>query len=259
MQLITSVKNEKIRLLRGLGDKKQRQESGLFLVEGEKLIREALECGRVPQLALFTRESGADPALLTELERAGCEVIETVPGVIDSVCDTKTPQGLAAAVPMKEWDDTDENGRTAVVLDGVSDPGNVGTVLRTAEAMGVDTVFLCGCADLYNPKVVRSTMGAIFRQRTIVCTDAADALSRLKSRGYKLYAAALGGARDIRRADFSGRSAIVIGSEAHGVSAAAVEMCDERVLIPMQGRTESLNAGVAAAICMWELCGRGCV
>ena len=139
------------------------------------------------------------------------------------------------------------------MLETVQDPGNVGTVIRTANAFGMDAVILTGdCADIYNPKTVRATMGAIFRQRVITCTlDGLRAL--LEKNRLPLYGAALSDrARDIRGVELK-NAAAAIGSEGHGLSRALLDMCESELIIPMQPGSESLNAGIAAAVVMWEM------
>jgi TrmH family RNA methyltransferase len=139
-----------------------------------------------------------------------------------------------------------------IILEGVQDPGNVGAVVRTADAFGIGAVVLTGgCADPYNPKTVRATMGAIFRQNIIV-TDMSG-VAALKLNGYLLYGASLGeGSRDIREVPLQ-NAAVAIGSEGHGLSDDMLALCDEKLVIPMSPKSESLNAAVAASIVMWEM------
>lgn len=139
------------------------------------------------------------------------------------------------------------------MLESVQDPGNVGTVIRTANAFGIDAVILTGnCADLYNPKTVRATMGAIFRQR-VLCRGVDELMPLLAGNGLALYGAALSArAADIRRVDVK-NAAVAIGSEGSGLSAALLALCRGEVIIPMRPDSESLNAGVAASVVMWEM------
>ena len=141
----------------------------------------------------------------------------------------------------------------------MQDPGNLGTVLRTAEALGIDAVILSEhCPDLYSPKVIRSTMGSVFRQRTVRVSSLAESVAGWKRAGMRCFAATLSPtARPLQRLPQSAFCGIVIGNEGNGVSPAVIAACGEEVYIPMQGAAESLNAAVAAALCMWELSGRG--
>ena len=143
--------------------------------------------------------------------------------------------------------------RRVIVLEGVQDPGNVGTAIRTANALGMDAVVLTGaCADLYGPKTVRATMGALFRQPVLTCaTD--ELMQLLRANGLKLYGAALTDtAQDLRRVPLT-PAAVAIGSEGRGLSAELLAQCDGQIIIPMQPGAESLNAAVAAAVVMWEI------
>ena len=143
------------------------------------------------------------------------------------------------------------------MLEGVQDPGNVGTVIRTANALGMDAVALTGaCADLYSPKTVRAAMGALFRQPVLTCTTD-ELMQLLHARGLKLYGAALtDAAQDLRHVPLS-PAAVAIGSEGRGLSAQLLAQCDGQIIIPMQPGAESLNAAVAAAVVMWEIARTG--
>ena len=152
-------------------------------------------------------------------------------------------------MPVQELSDFD----CAILLENVQDPGNVGTVIRTAAAMGVKTVILCGaCADVYSPKTARATMGAIFSQR-IVRLSAAEAAALAADRGMKLYGAALSPrAKDIRELELK-NAVVAIGSEGRGLSEELLGLCDGELIIPMAPGSESLNAAVAASIVLWEM------
>ena len=248
MERITSRKNPKLAHLKKLGASREyRYACGEFLCAGEKLLREAMQFGGGITAVLTASgdaPEGLDPSV--PVYGAGEELL-------DYASPLKSPPELLFSCRMR--------GRTegaigsAVVLDGVQDPGNVGTVLRTANAMDVDAVLLLpGCADPYNPKTVRATMGAVFRQRFFE-TDL-DGLRALKAGGLRLLGAALGeGCRPIGETDLRG-AAVAIGSEGRGLSKEVISLCDGLVRIPMSPRCESLNAAVAAAIIMWEMCGK---
>ena len=169
-----------------------------------------------------------------------------------AVCDTKTPQGAAAVVRMREQPLT---GRRLAVLDGVQDPGNVGTILRTADAAGLDGALLSAdCADPYSPKVLRATMGSVFHLPFRVTDDLPGELARLREeRGIPVLSGQLDGTPfDAFRPGPAG-FALVIGSEGNGVSPAVRALADRRLCLPMRGRAESLNAAVAAGIMMYSL------
>ena len=247
MEHITSLKNPKVTAWKALKDRKGRRESGCFLVEGRKMVEEALASAFDVETVLV-QEGVSFPDGLT------MPVYELPEHVLTAVCDTKTPQGIAAVVRMKEQSAL---GKHIVVLDGVQDPGNVGTVIRTANALGMDAVVLTGaCADLYSPKTVRAAMGALFRQPVLTCAQD-ELMQLLHAHGLKLYGAALtDAAQDLRRVPLS-PAAVAIGSEGRGLSAQLLAQCDGQIIIPMQPGAESLNAAVAAAVVMWEIARTG--
>lgn len=170
--------------------------------------------------------------------------------ISEYISDTKTPQGMFAAAEMCEWSIPEDPGRI-VVLDGIQDPGNVGTIFRTAEAFGFDGAVLLGaCADVYSPKTLRASMGSALRFPFVCC--AAEELRSVLG-GFTVYAAMLdSSAAALGEIAFAERSAVIIGSEGRGVSPEASAVCDEKLYIPISG-AESLNAAVAAAVIMWEL------
>ena len=242
MEHITSLKNPKVAAWKALKDRKGRRESGCFLVEGRKMVEEAL-ASAFDVKAVLVQEGMELPDGLT------MPVYELPEHVLAAVCDTKTPQGIAAVVRMKEQSAL---GKHIVVLDGVQDPGNVGTILRTLDAFEADgLVLLPGCADPFSPKTVRSSMGAVFRRPVWTCT--AETFAQvLRGSGLRLLGAALrDDTVDARAADYT-RAVLAIGSEGRGLSDEVLALCDETVRIPMSPRCESLNAAVAASVLLWE-------
>lgn len=247
VELITSRQNNIIRHVKKLSaDRKYRRTSGEFLCEGPKMLAEAERWGFVPRTILACSETELQP-----WEGRAARTVLVSPELLSYAADTETPQGLlfTCALP----DEPDElPGQRLLVLDGVQDPGNVGTIWRTADAFGADgLILLPGCADPWSPKVVRATMGACFRLPIWSCT--LDKLTEmLREENIPLYATALReDTRDIRSADLS-RAAVVIGSEGRGVSDRVLEACELTLKIPMRERCESLNAAMAAGIVLWE-------
>ena len=223
-----------------------RQEAGEFLCDSPKLLREACLWGAPVRTVLHT------PGVpLPDLD--GADVREVSESVMAAVSPMETPQGVVftCAMAPPPLPTCLEPGRY-LVLDGIQDPGNTGTILRTADAFDCRAVFLLpGCADLYSPKTLRSAMGAHFRSAQWSCT-LEDAAALFRAAGVPLYAAALGpDTADVRRVDLTS-AALVIGSEGRGVSPQALAACQGTVQIPMSGRCESLNAAVAAAVLLWE-------
>lgn len=243
MEYITSRRNSIIQNLRLLSrESSARKEQGVFLCDGIKLLREALAAGRTVTSVFWkdTPESG--------FEDLPDQTI--LPGdLFDYVSPLKNSPGPLFSVRIPSA--TDGTVRRAVILENVQDPGNVGTIIRCANAMKIPSVILCGdCADLYHPRTVRATMGAIFRQ-TVISVKDTEELSLVVER--PVFGAALtNDSEDIRKLDLTD-SSIVIGSEGHGISEAMLRFCDRTVIIPMNPESESLNAASAASILMWEM------
>ncbi len=224
-----------------------RRQSGEYLGDGVKLLEEALRWGA--QLTTVVTTEKVDPAL-----PAGVRHVVVPEDVMESISPSDTPQGALFLAKRPGTDlPEDLTGDRYLVLDGVQDPGNVGTIWRTADAFGADgLILLAGCADPFSPKVVRATMGAAFRLP--VYLTRVDALQeKLTRAAIPLWATALReDAEDVRRANLS-RCAVVIGSEGRGVSPQVLDQCGRTFLIPMREWCESLNAAVAAGVVLWEM------
>ena len=248
METITSRTNPLCTHLRKLAaSASYRRSCGEFLCDSPKLLEEALLWGADLHTVVCT-----DPSALPVLPEA-VRCVQVPPDLMKSISPAQTPQGVLAVcgLPDQALPETLE-GRRYAVLDGVQDPGNVGTILRTADAFHADGLFLVNaCADLYNPKTVRASMGAVFR-RPVWSVTPEELGDLLRRSGIPLYGAALRpDAMDARQADYS-RCALAIGSEGRGLSREVLDLCDKTVLIPMSPRCESLNAAIAAAVLLWE-------
>ena len=245
MERLTSRKNPLISHLRRLGaDRAYRREQDEFLCDGEKLLTEALRWGAEITAVLWAGEP---------TEHIACpQQYRVEKELLDYVSPLKSAASVLFSVRIKRWNAPEVPGRT-LVLETIQDPGNLGTILRTANALGIDTVILTGdCADVYNPKTIRAGMGAVFRQRCI-SMELSEMKRYLDSCGLRLCGAALSAcSTDIRRTDLSS-AAVAIGSEGQGLSERFLDLCDEQMIIPMRPQCESLNAAIAAAIVMWEL------
>ena len=246
MEHLTSLKNPKVQSWRSLKDRKGRKETGCFLVEGRKMVEEALRSAFPVEAVL------ADESRLAELSLPDNVPMYALPEhVLAAVCDTKTPQGVAAVVRMTG---SAALGSRLVALDGVQDPGNVGTIIRTADAAGLDGVLLSAqCADAFSPKVLRATMGSVFRMGIRVTEDLPGELTRLKQAGFSVLSSQLDGTPFYEREPVGERFCLVIGSEGNGVTDEVQQLATHRVKLPMRGGAESLNAAVAAGIMMYEL------
>lgn len=248
LHIITSRNNQLIKHIRKLtSDRAYRRSCGLYFGEGPKLLAEALKAGTAIE-AVVTAQ-GVDLSGLDGLRRAEAPV-----DLLDSLCDTRTPQGVLFLAKMPDLSPPErlEGGRW-LVLDGLQDPGNVGTIWRTADALGADGLILVNhCADPFSPKTVRATMGACFRL-PVYEAEVQPLPGLLERSGLPLYAAALvedsvtvGEAR-------LNRCAVVIGSEGRGVSPELLRLSEKTVKIPMRERCESLNAAAAATVILWEM------
>lgn len=248
-EIITSRQNPLMTHLRKLASSRSyRKKSGEYLCDGTKLLAEALKWGAEVKTAVFFEEVDIPPL------PDGVRAVRVSEELMRSVSPMETPQGalFTVALPEVQLPET-LSGKHYLVLDGVQDPGNVGTILRTADAFDCDGVFLVNaCADLYNPKTARATMGAIFRREAYTVT-AEELFALLRKSGVPLYGTAL---RDdtvpLAEADLA-RAAVAIGSEGRGLSQQMLDECAKTLKIPMSPRCESLNAAIAATVVLWEM------
>lgn len=248
-EAITSRTNPLLTRVRKLNSRRVfRRAEEAFAAEGPKLLAEALRWGGELEAVI-----AAPGAVLPELP-AQTRVAEVSDSLLTSIADTESPQGIVFICKAKDPIMPERlKGRRYLLLDGVQDPGNVGTIWRTADAFHADGLILCnGCADPWNPKTVRATMGAVFRLPVHEGT-LEMAAEKLLQAGIPLYAAALReDTVDVRSVSMD-RAAVIIGSEGRGVSQRALELCEKTIKIPMRVRCESLNAAVAASVVLWEM------
>lgn len=252
---ITSVNNPIVKAAAELKKKKARQEQGLFLAEGLRTVEEAVESKSVVQVFYTAIEDDRTRAVLEKAAEKNIPLYCVPENVLKKIADTENPQGVIAVCHIQQikLESLFATGEMLLVLDRVGDPGNVGTMLRTADAAGIGGVVLLeGCVDVYAPKTVRSTMGSLFH--VPVFTGAKEELfvKAAKRNGYDLLVTALDGADNLYKANLRGRIAFVMGNEANGVTQTLLQEADKRVYIPMAGRAESLNVAMAAGIVMFE-------
>jgi RNA methyltransferase, TrmH family len=272
--MIDSPSNPIIKTLRSLDSSKNIREHGLFLVEGVRLMEDAINTGRWPQICLYNREllgrTGRGLALLSRLEEPGArghqvaQPLEATVRALEAAGSTQHPQGVVAAFKLLEWGSPKSEGKAgvkplALVCDEIQDPGNLGTILRTAEASGVNGVWLSPrCADYYNPKVVRAAMGAHFRLPVFEGRNWEQIEAGLAALGIEragIFGTDARAAVSYDRVDWTKPAALVVSNEAHGLSREAREVVSTggaTVSIPMAGDTESLNASIAAAVILFE-------
>ncbi len=253
----------KLQYLKNLSQKKHREKEGVFLVEGWRSVEEVCAALGEIEILVYTKEAKENQRFASVLSFAGKkskELHEVSPTEFALLADTVAAQGVAAVVKKLSIDVHNELEKLSmkervfvVALDQISDPGNLGAIIRTSDWFGVDAILLSNnCVELYNPKVVRSTVGSIFHLPILDCSDGAesfaDVLKAMQKSGFKLFGAEVSGNTDVRTNVWPKKSLLVIGNEARGISPEIAEMLDKHIAIPKFGKSESLNAGVAAAV-----------
>lgn len=252
--MITSSANGRVKQVMNLLKKaKARKEAGLFAAEGLRMFKE-IPKDRIEEI--FVSESFAAKDSHRKL-LSGSRYEIVTDSVFKTMSDTQTPQGILALVNQYSYKITDlKNDREPaliMVLEGIQDPGNLGTILRAGEGAGITGVLMNeATADIYNPKVIRSTMGSVCRVPFLYTDDLPGALKKLKTWGVKLYAAHLDGRNNYEKEDYTADTGFLIGNEANGLTEEAAVLADAYVKIPMKGKVESLNAAVASSVLMFE-------
>ena len=254
--VITAKNNPKIKETKALlTSSKERKNSGLFVLEGVRLCCDAIKSGCKVTNAFCTENCmekyGEDIALVKE----NCNNFYLASNdVLKTISDTVTPQGVVCVATMSTKDFQYENGKKYIALDTVQNPDNLGAISRTAEAFGIDGMIVFGGCDIYNPKALRASMGALIRLPVKVCESLENEMKKCKKVGINTFATVPDrDAKDITKVDFSRGAFCIIGNEGNGVSQEIIDLCDEKITIKMAGRAESLNAAAAASITMWEL------
>lgn len=255
MQSISSKENELIKHIKKLKDKKERDSSNEYVIEGIKLIQEAIqENVNIKQIIVCDdcdKTESIPKDLMYEIAKYDC--IYVTKKIFKYISEVQEPQGILAVIEKNNSDrDIDYTQDIIVALDDVQDPGNLGTILRTVDSIGLTQILVSkGTADSYNPKVVRSTMGAIFRIKIIECEDLEKTLKEIKKHKFKVVVTSLQTENSIYETNYN-KKVIVIGNEAKGVEKNIQDLADEKIKIPMLGKTESLNASVATGIVLYE-------
>ena len=253
MPAITSKNNSLIIDMSKLKEKKYRDKTGLFLLSGKKLLAEAVTAGIKPGY-VFATEKNLPFAESILSGCAGVELFTVSDAVMDKLTDEQSPEGICAAAEKPACGVEIKPGSFVLVCDRLSDPGNAGSVLRSARAFGAGTViFSSDCVDIYSPKVLRGAMGAVFAHNIITGADTEKAVSELKEKGFRVYAAALHtDAVPLSDAELSGSCAVVIGNEGRGLPDGVISACDKALFIEMEPECESLNAATAASVIMYK-------
>lgn len=255
MQVISSKDNETIKYIKKLKEKKYREETNCYIIEGIKLVKEAIEENAKIKYIVICEDCDdavkLEQNLLYDIAKNNC--LYVTKKLFLSISDVTTPQGVLAVIEKKKGtEQIDYNDDIIVALDGIQDPGNLGTILRTVDSIGLTQILVSKeTADSFNPKVVRSTMGAIFRVKVIECENLQEKLKEIKKHKYKIVVSSLQTENSLYDIKLN-KKVIVVGNEANGVSAEIQEMADEKIKIPMLGKTESLNASVATGVMLYE-------
>lgn len=256
--MISSKDNPTVKLAASLiSSSKARKKENLFVAEGVRLCRDAAESNADIKYLLYTAAAAEkypeDHSLISSHSEKSLELSE---GVFNKLSDTSTPQGFLCIISKENTRRLSElkKGCRYAALESIQDPSNLGTILRTAEALGIDGVILsAGCCDIYSPKVVRGSMGAVFRLPFMFCDDLAELASEAGRNGIRSFASTPRNAKDIRTVDFSQGGIMLIGNEGNGLNEETINACTERVMITMLGRAESLNAAAATAILLYSM------
>lgn len=255
--VISSKDNELVKHIKKLKEKKYRDEYGEFIVEGFKMIEEAIEEKvKIKKIIICDdcRQNCSLPqSLMYEVAKFDC--VYVTEKVFNNITNVVNHQGIMAIVDKKDIENAkvDYLQDNFLILNDVQDPGNIGTILRTADSLNINQIIVSNkTADVYNPKVVRSTMGAIFRVKVIMVDDLKKEIKNMQSNGIKVYSTDLNTDESIYTINYE-KAAIVIGNEANGVDREIINISDGRIKIPMLGKTESLNVAVATSIILYEM------
>lgn len=255
MDIISSKDNEIVKNVRKLKEKKYRDLENAYIVEGIKMVKEAiLEKASIKQIIICDdceKTDSIPKELMYEIAKYDCLYVTSK--VFKYISEVQTPQGVLAVVEKNNRDeDINYNEDIIVALDDIQDPGNLGTILRTVDSVGLTQILVSkGTADPYNPKVVRSSMGAIYRVKVIECEDLLETLKEVKRNKFKILVSSLKESNSIYNVKYN-KKVLVIGNEANGVEEKIMNIADEKIKIPMLGKTESLNAAVATGIILYE-------
>jgi TrmH family RNA methyltransferase len=257
MEIIKSKDNRKIKYVRTLNSKKIRDEENAFIVEGIKFVNEAIR-ENVHIIYLIFSECTFDKPEIKELynfsRELGVEAIVCDDKVFNSIVDTINSQGVLAVIKKKKDINTMDDYNFVILCDRIQDPGNLGTIIRTADAFGPASVILNkGCVDVYNSKVVRASAGAIFRVPFIYIDSEEEIIDSLKSKGYKIISTVVDSEHSFEDIENSEKICVIIGNEGQGVSSELINKSHMSITIKMSGRAESLNASIAAGISIYEI------
>lgn len=243
--IITSKDNEIIKNIKKLKEKKYRLNS--YIVEGIKMVKEAINENQEIALIAIREDFKID------FDTKNIKTVTISNKIFNDISDVKTPQGILAVIKKNQNNQIETNQEYILALDSLQDPGNMGTIIRTADSANINQIIINKTTvDPYSPKVIRSTMGAIYRTNIIEVEDLKATLKEMKSKGFQIITTDLKATQSIYDINYNNKIVVVIGNEANGVSQEILQTADKKVIIPMLGKTESLNASIAASIMIYE-------
>ena len=243
--IITSKDNEIIKNIKKLKEKKYRLDS--YIVEGIKMVKEAISENQEIALIAIREDFKID------FDTKNIKTVTISNKIFNDISDVKTPQGILAVIKKNQNNQIETNSNYILALDSLQDPGNMGTIIRTADSANINQIIINKTTvDPYSPKVIRSTMGAIYRTNIIEVEDLKATLKEMKSKGFQIITTDLKATQSIYDINYNNKTVVVIGNEANGVSQEILQTADKKVIIPMLGKTESLNASIAASIMIYE-------
>jgi tRNA/rRNA methyltransferase len=243
--IITSKDNEIIKNIKKLKEKKYRLDS--YIVEGIKMVKEAISENQEIALIAIREDFKID------FDTKNIKTVIISNKIFNDISDVKTPQGILAVIKKNQNNQIETNQDYILALDSLQDPGNMGTIIRTADSANINQIIINKTTvDPYSPKVIRSTMGAIYRTNIIEVEDLKATLKEMKLKGFQIITTDLKATRSIYDINYNNKTVVVIGNEANGVSQEILQTADKKVIIPMLGKTESLNASIAASIMIYE-------
>lgn len=243
--IITSKDNEIIKNIKKLKEKKYRLDS--YIVEGIKMVKEAISENQEIALIAIREDFKID------FDTKNTKIVIISNKIFNDISDVKTPQGILAVIKKNQNNQIETNSDYILALDSLQDPGNMGTIIRTADSANINQIIINKTTvDPYSPKVIRSTMGAIYRTNIIEVEDLKTTLKEMKSKGFQIITTDLKATQSIYDINYNNKTVVVIGNEANGVSQEILQTADKKVIIPMLGKTESLNASIAASIMIYE-------
>ena len=259
IMMISSKDNERVKYTKSLLKTKNRNKENKFIIEGYRILTLAIECNANLDYVFINEDfekKSEHCDFLNILKEKNIRTYKTTNKIFDELVDTENTQGILAVVGFKNRDidnNINDSHKFVLILDRIQDPGNMGTIIRTADAAGVDALInLKGCVDIYNPKVIRSTMGSIFDMNIIQATQD-DALRVLKDNNFEIVSSYLNTDNYYNTVDYTNKVALVIGNEANGVNDELISKSHTLVKIPIYGNAESLNAAISSAILMYEI------